>query len=324
MKGLGVLLVVYVDLVRAAAATPEGKQIKAEIEHRLRQAEERVHAREHQIVRLRRELERTGDPAARRAYEHEVAQVDQQISDEEKKLDDEQARRLAPIIEALRKIVAVPSEDARIIDQSKLPVLNPEPACDVTDWLIREHAIRAREKEGAKSARGPKIPEACRVRAIYRVDFAELLKGLAADSKSTARLDSFQRSKQSELDAMQARLRQKEARLSASSTPAERAELERARLDLAARYDGWQKEMKGREQREEQRLEEEAEAFIRRTAERAPGALFVDASGLALDAPELAGLEPSCDATRALVDLARTRATLDDPRSLCRDRPAAP
>jgi Skp family chaperone for outer membrane proteins len=292
-----------VDLERAVLATAEGKRIRAQIEKQTLEVERAVHQRKEKLTELKRALEETGEAPARAQYEAEVAELDEWISTEEKKLDDQQAEKLAPILEAMRATVDRVNTERpafRIVDASVNPVINPNPKCDATPWLSRAYESK---KPGPLEGK-----QECRVGYFFYLDLEKVMKGLDESKRAAERLDAFQRQRQADLEAHQQELRRLEIR-SQGQGPSGRRDYERARLDLAARFTTFQKELADREQAEEKKVRGAANAFVASLAANLHGAMFIDGGAAGEEGDqEIVHLEPHCSMTAPLkeaVDLLR-------------------
>src|SRR5262249_58548006 len=131
-----------------------------------------------------------------------------------------------------------------------------------------------------------------------------LMKGVEESKKASARLDAFQKEKQAELDTKQSELKRMEVKLGARAEG--RAEYEKARIELAARYSAYQKALKDKEQSEEERVRGAARALVQEAMAAARGAIFID--GPAADSP----LSPKCEVSAWFVDLARKSTRPED------------
>jgi Skp family chaperone for outer membrane proteins len=303
----GERFVYWIDLERAVLATREGKRIKAEFDEAVEAVENEVQAKETRVYLLRKELEKTGDPATRAKYDTEVEAIDQMITREEKRLDEAQDKKLEPILSALRAIVTRYNRSsglkAQMIDLSEYPILNGDGACDATTWLVQ--AYESKKEEGIAPI------DQCRAHVFCLVGVDELMKNLEETKKAGARLDAFQKEKQVELDAKQTELKRLQARV--GSRPEGRAEYERARIELAARYSAYQKALKDKERAEETKLRGAARALVAEVASGVPGAIFIDAGSLddATDPKRSEAeisLSPKCDLSTWFIDVAKKAA----------------
>jgi Skp family chaperone for outer membrane proteins len=302
-------LVYTVDLEHAVLATLEGKRIKAEFDEALEKVEAEVQQKESGVYLLRKELEKTGDPATRARYDSEVEAIDQLIAREEKRLDEAQEKRLEPILEAMRKIIADANRShgkrALVVDDSEHPIINAKDACDATVWLVKAY-------ESKKPDRIPEI-DACRAHVFCWVEFERLMGAVDESKKASGRLDAYQKEKQSELDTKQNELKKMEVKLGARGSG--RAEYERARIELAARYSAYQQALKEKERAEEKKVRDAAMALIMEAAAASPGALFVDGSLKTVDRSQ--PLTPSCDVNAWFIDFAHKTTRADDLLHAC-------
>jgi Skp family chaperone for outer membrane proteins len=285
--------VMSVDLERAVVATRDGKRIKDELDVALTKLEEQVRAREQELAKLRKVIERTGDPSARADYERGAENLERFIADEERKLGDKQDTLLAPVLDKMRAL-AQDTTSAVVITEDEYPRIAPSPACDATMWIARAYESNKRVPLNA--------PVECSARVIVQVDVQAVLARMEEGRVAASQLDSLQKQRQAELDR-----RQREVERIADS-----ADRERARLDVAARYQAYQQEIEERGKASQKRAEVAARAYIVDATKSHQGAVLVDR----IDGARAVDIA-TCDATSWFVGALETKTPLADLATVC-------
>lgn len=281
------LLVLYVDLERAIPEVGEGRAVKAALEEEHRRATERIRAREEQ-------LERISDPAR---YDSEAARIAEETAKEEHALEAKQDRLLAPIVEKMRQL----ADEAKLIDLSEHPLIDPPKECDWTDWLVHAYAKRSAM---------PQAKEGCRFQKMVYVDFDRALAQSDAGKSATKRLDAFQEKGQAEIDRRQRQLAEIERELRAGQKE-RRRQYELERREVAQLYARYRKKMEEQARDAQDQLYGQLRRKLAEAAQRAPRLLFVQAI------EDQIRLTPHCDASDWAAQWMDGKAGLDELHHRC-------
>lgn len=276
--------VLFFDAERVLQTSARGRALLPELDAlRARQDTERS-AEEGALAELRRVLEREGRPELAARWDHEADALARLIERQEAELAARQDALLAPLVAELGALVAhhrsagaVDAEGAHaplvLLDVGEHPPLTPRPECDVTKALAR--ALDASSAAPGPSGAGPRpvrtperwvSPAECRARVLLLYDQLQLSGAVEAGRQAVARVETFQRTKQAELD-------ERQRALGATAGGPEHA---RARLDLADRFLAYAEELAALTTREEERVAEAVRAALRPIAAELPGVVLVE------------------------------------------------
>jgi Skp family chaperone for outer membrane proteins len=256
----------FVDVERAVLESPEGKRAAIELEAERARVDSELAVREQEIAGVRKKLEK--DPRARVEYQNAAAAYEELVKTKQAALEASQDRRFGPLIDQIdARMKKASTDQVLLVDVADHPPLFPVSACDATEAIMRGSAVKAAAE--------------CRARAVFVVDLDKVMRSLEESKRATARLDSFQRERQAELDQ---RSRQIEAQGG--------VDVEARRLELADRYAAYRKELAEREAKELAAMRALAIARIQEKKAAYPGAVFVER------VEEVTPIAGSCDVSR--------------------------
>lgn len=282
------MVLLFVDVEKVVLESPDGRRVAVALEAQQKKIDAELDAKEREIAAVRKKLER--DPRARAEYQSKAGEYDALVTAKQAELERAQDAAFQPILDRVEAVMqTVAAEGVRLADIADHPPLFPSSACDATG------AIAAMIASGARPSIGPR--DGCGAKAFFYVELDRVMRALPEAKRATARLDAFQRERQTELDQ---RSRQIET--------AGGADVEARRLELADRYAAYRRELKEREEKESAAMRALALKKVSAQKDRYPGAVWLE---------KIAEVEPiarSCDVTRFFAG--------DDPRGLALACPA--
>jgi Skp family chaperone for outer membrane proteins len=259
---VALLIFLFVDVESAVLLTADGKRAQKELEAMRGKVEDELARDEAVLVRARAETAKYQKLAT--AYEKKVAE-------KQKALDEAQDLRFDPLVARIDTLMQKQSSaGVRVLDAADYPPLFPTKECDVTQELV------------ALDAKGGHLSErpGCARRAVFYVSLDRVMASLPESKAVSARLDSFQREKQTELDQRQ------------RAFDPDAKDADERRFELAARYEAYRRELKAREEQELQMMRGMAIAHVQKRAEGFEQALFLERIA------EVPLLDRACDVTR--------------------------
>lgn len=275
-------MLLFVDVEKVVLESPDGRRVAVALEAQQKQIDAELDAKEREIAAVRKKLER--DPRARAEYQNKAGEYDALVTAKQAELERAQDTAFQPILDRVEAVMQnVAAEGVRLADIADHPPLFPSKTCDVTGELAKMISGGERPSIGRRAE--------CEARVFFYVELDRVMRSLPEAKRATARLDAFQRERQTELDQ---RARQIET--------AGGADVEARRLELADRYAAYRKDLKEREDKESAAMRVLALKKVAAQKDSYPGAVWLE---------KLAEVEPlanSCDVTRFFAG--------DDPKGL--------